>query len=486
MCSSFSTVISVLCRSRFGVCHAMLLFRKWRVDFDTACGIVGSVIPQGTDGLCGGMFVSLNEPSDLSVAYVGTLADPQLRDKAVVCNGRHEIRFAVSQNLETDCSLFKVATFASILLEEVPFSLQHTMKLLVSTSLRAYNLYSPVVDESNPRGQIVVDLLAALFSGEEYLALSFFDSPLDGPIKELAEALSLFFPARSRRFLQLLTSLCQGPWATENVFNFLYHQRTVAFPYPHAGGEVQARLPVPLPHAPGLFVPPGAAGALLGPDDVIDDVGRRAQLVAWECRHHPVLVLLLMARELSERIGRGESGEEVAKLRSILELLAALVSAGGSPVATLVLELDSSPLVIAGKRDGRVDPALQLDTVETLAAIAHHLGHARGVGVGLLPAVLTVLTSFVEICPARVGANVAQVGLFEVGGEGGRMERLQEVMEGGEYRTGDVRLTLAGMSGCRECTRVPFCRFPSLLAALFEKNGAQSGLPGQKSGFAFL
>ncbi|GAQ90187.1 nuclear pore complex protein Nup188 [Klebsormidium nitens] len=320
---------------------------------------------------------------------------------------------------------------------------KHTMKLLVSTSLRAYNLYSPVVDESNPRGQTVVDLLSSLFFGEEYLALSFFDSPLDAPIKELAEALALFFPARSRRLLQLLTSLCQGPWATENVFNFLYHQRTVAFPHPHAGGAVQALLPTPLPHAPGLYVPRGTQGAVLGSDDVIDDVGRRGQLVAWECRHHPVLVLLLMARQLSKRLARGGGDEVTLQLRPILELLAALTSFGGAPVATLVLELDSSPLVVAGKRDGRVDPGLQLDTIRTLAAICHNVGHGRGVGLALLPAVLTVMASFVEICPARVGVNFAQVGLFEVSGEEERLYRLQEVLEGGEYRTGEAKLTLA-------------------------------------------
>lgn len=347
--------------------------------------------------------------------------------------------------------------------------MQHTLKLLVSTSLRAYNLYSPVVDEINPRGQIVVDLLSSLFLGAEYLALSFFDSPLDAPIKELAEALALFFPARSRRLLQLLTSLCQGPWATENVFNFLYHQRTVAFPHPHAGGAVQALLPTPLPHALGLYVPRGTQGAVLGSEDVIDDVGRRGQLVAWECRHHPVLVLLLMAKDLSERLTRGRGEQVKSQLGSILELLAALTSSGGAPVATLVLELDSSPLVVAGKRDGRVDPGLQLDTVQTLAAICHNVGHGRGAGLTLLPAVLTVMASFVEIYPARVGENLAQVGLFEVEGEEGRLYRLQEMLEGGEYRTGEAKLILA----CEKLILAPISLFSFWTAeAIIEQIGS--------------
>lgn len=321
--------------------------------------------------------------------------------------------------------------------------MQFILKLVVASSLRAYNLTPAVVDESNPRGQLVIDLLTALFTGEEYLALNFFDSALDAPIKELAEALALFWPARSRRFLALLTSLCQGPWAAENVFNFLYHQRTVTFPHPSESDSAQARLPIPLPLAPCLFVPSDAQGAFLGVDDVVNASDKRAPLVAWECRHHPLLLLLLVARSLAERLARGLVGD-VGQLGSILSLLAALVSAGGPPVASLMLDLDSSPLVTAGKRDGRVDSALQLDTVATMAAICHHVGYSREARASLLAPILGVLASFVETCPARVAANLEHVGLFEVGVEGGKLEQLQEVLEGGEYRTGEAKLTLAG------------------------------------------
>ncbi|XP_071723037.1 uncharacterized protein [Rutidosis leptorrhynchoides] len=170
---------------------------------------------------------------------------------------------------------------------------------------------------------LILDILCKIYQGEESLCVQFWDreSFIDGPIRCLLCNLESEFPFKTAEFVRFLSSLCEGSWPAECVYNFLDKSVGISCLFEisseslvdSSGQTVVTRLPLNVPGVDGLFIPSGTHGR------IVKVIEQSTALVRWEHAQSALLVLLLqLAQELYP-----DSCEEVLHT---LELLSRIVS----------------------------------------------------------------------------------------------------------------------------------------------------------------
>ncbi|KAF7832746.1 nucleoporin NUP188-like protein [Senna tora] len=132
-------------------------------------------------------------------------------------------------------------------------------------------------EDNNPI--LILDILCKIYRGE------FWDkgSYIDGPIWCLLCNLENEFPFQTVKLVQLLSSLCEGAWPAECVYNFLDKSVGVLTLFEISNDSlldgshiVEARQPVCVHGIKGLFIPVETRG------HVLKAIGENTALVRWE------------------------------------------------------------------------------------------------------------------------------------------------------------------------------------------------------------
>ncbi|KAL9296251.1 hypothetical protein ACSQ67_022147 [Phaseolus vulgaris] len=188
------------------------------------------------------------------------------------------------------------------------------LRTFISAFIASYEI-NLQPDDGNPT--LILDILCKIYRGEESLCIQFWDkeSFIDGPIRSLLCNLESEFPFRSIELVRLLSSLSEGTWPAECVYNFLNRSVGISslFEINSDSQIVEAQQPVRVPGVEGFFIPAGTHGRILRV------VGENTALVRWEYSSSGMFVLLLhLAQEMYL-----DNKDEVA---FTLDLLSRLVS----------------------------------------------------------------------------------------------------------------------------------------------------------------
>ncbi|KAI9127540.1 hypothetical protein K1719_000533 [Acacia pycnantha] len=195
------------------------------------------------------------------------------------------------------------------------------LRTLLSAFIASYEVnIQEQAEDSNPI--LILDILCKIYQGEESLCIQFWDkaSFIDGPIRCLLCNLGSEFPFQTVELVQLLSSLCEGTWPAECVYNFLDRSVGVSSlmeisneAVTDVSHIVEAQNLVQVPGIEGFFIPAGTRG------HVLKVIGGSTALVRWEYATSGMFLLLLrLAQEVHF------NGKEEVLLT--LDLLSRLVS----------------------------------------------------------------------------------------------------------------------------------------------------------------
>ncbi|KAF7807325.1 nucleoporin NUP188-like protein [Senna tora] len=141
-------------------------------------------------------------------------------------------------------------------------------------------------EDNNPI--LILDILCKIYRGEESLCIQFWvkESYIDGLIWCLLCNLESEFPFQTVKLVQVLSSLCEGTWPAEYVYNFLDKSVGVSTLFEISNDSllngshiVEARQPVCVHGIEGLFILVGTCG------HVLKAIGENTALVRWK-EHH--------------------------------------------------------------------------------------------------------------------------------------------------------------------------------------------------------
>ncbi|KAB1207586.1 hypothetical protein CJ030_MR7G022888 [Morella rubra] len=185
------------------------------------------------------------------------------------------------------------------------------LRTSISAFIASYEINLQIGDSTL---NMILDILYKIYRGEESLCVQFWDkgSFIDGPIRCLLCNLEGEFPYRTVELLHFLSSLCEGTWPAECVYNFLDKSVGISSVFEISRDSlvdnisqiVETHLPVHIPGIEGLFIPSKTRGQVLkmigGNTALVRwEVGGDTVLLRWEYAQSGVLVLLLrLAQEL--------------------------------------------------------------------------------------------------------------------------------------------------------------------------------------------
>lgn len=280
------------------------------------------------------------------------------------------------------------------------------LKTLMAGFLAAYD-FANQIEESTVK--IFLDIICEIYSGQEILCSEFWDreSILDGPIRNLLFTLRDHFPYEILPMIQLLSSLCEGAWPSQCVYDFLYKMTKITtlfqsdgFSYENNDSKtVQAHISLQVPGAYGLIIPVGTIGHIMKMvnEDVI--------LVRWESMHSGILVVLI---RLMQELSSDQQYEEVV---GSLELLCRMLSFNKALTLKL-LELDGSPVVEMTRIYGCMEKTLRVDVINIICSLINNLVPISKDS--KIPALcITVLCNFCDCSPSRVFTEIFKTVVFQ-------------------------------------------------------------------------
>ncbi|KAL2329164.1 hypothetical protein Fmac_022591 [Flemingia macrophylla] len=174
------------------------------------------------------------------------------------------------------------------------------LRTFISAFIASYEINLQPEDSNR---SLILDIICKIYRGEESLCIQFWDkeSFIDGPIRCLLCNLESEFPFRTVELVRLLSSLCEGTWPAECVYNFLNRSVGMSSLFEINSGSqivdvshiVEAQQAVQVPGIEGFFIPSGTRGR------VLRVVGENAALVRWEHAPSGMFVLVLhLAQEM--------------------------------------------------------------------------------------------------------------------------------------------------------------------------------------------
>ncbi|KAI9181025.1 hypothetical protein LWI28_010510 [Acer negundo] len=267
---------------------------------------------------------------------------------------------------------------------------------------------------------LILDILCKIYHGEESLCIQFWDkeSFVDGPIRCFLCNLEGEFPTRTVELVRLLSSLCEGSWPAECVYNFLDRSVGISTLFEITSDSVvdgisqivETQHPLHVPGVDGLLIPSKTRG------HVLKVLGGNTALVRWEYTQSAVLLLLL---RLAQERYPDSSGEALLTL----DLLSRMVS---SSMATrfALTGVGNSFYVQATSLNGHMEKNVWM--VEIICTLIRNLSPnsssaaAMSMGVNILAKMLKCSPSCVSAVALK--ANIFEVasmdGIFDVGCNG--------------------------------------------------------------------
>ncbi|XP_050107711.1 uncharacterized protein LOC126586808 isoform X3 [Malus sylvestris] len=194
------------------------------------------------------------------------------------------------------------------------------LRTFVSAFIASYAISLQLEDKSL---KLILDILCKIYQGEESLCIQFWDreSFIDGPIRCLLCNLEGEFPFRTVELVRLLSSLCEGTWPAECVYNFLDKSLGISSLVEINGsfGEdrsqiVETHLPLHVPGFEGLVIPSKTCGHILRL------VSGNTALVRWEA----VCFALMDIGNSSHFQSTGMNGQTESNMR-LVEVICTLV-----------------------------------------------------------------------------------------------------------------------------------------------------------------
>ncbi|XP_027354241.1 uncharacterized protein LOC113864573 [Abrus precatorius] len=279
------------------------------------------------------------------------------------------------------------------------------LRTFISAFIASYEINLQPDDSTST---LILDILCKIYRGEESLCIQFWDkeSFIDGPIRCLLCNLESEFPFRTVELVRLLSSLCDGTWPAECVYNFL--DRSVGMSslfdinsdsqVADVSHVVEAPQAVQVPGVEGFFIPAGTCGR------VLKVVGENTALVRWEDSPSGMFVLLL-------RLAQGmylNSKEEVA---FTLDLLSRLVSFN-TGVCFAVMDISNSvQLHAVGLMNEQVEKNVWV--VEIICNLVKNLS-LNSCGAALMSMGVKILGIMLICSPSNVAAVTLNANLFDI------------------------------------------------------------------------
>ncbi|XP_016734366.1 uncharacterized protein [Gossypium hirsutum] len=278
------------------------------------------------------------------------------------------------------------------------------LRTFISAFIASYEIS---LQEEDGTLNLILGILCYVYRGEESLCIQFWDraSFTDGPIRCLLCNLEGEFPFRTVELLRLLSSLCEGSWPAECVYNFLDKSTGISSLFDitseslldNVSQIVETQHPVPIPGIDGLHIPSRTHGHVL---KVVD--GRTA-LVRWEHTKSAVFVLLLRLAQIPYL----ENNEEAFLT---LDLLSRMVSCNTAVCFALMDSCNICHLQATGM-NGQIENNVWV--VEIISNIVRNLSPNPS-GAALMSMAFVILAKMLKCCPSNVAAVALKANIFDV------------------------------------------------------------------------
>nr|XP_011457925.1 PREDICTED: uncharacterized protein LOC101300415 [Fragaria vesca subsp. vesca] len=286
------------------------------------------------------------------------------------------------------------------------------LRTIISAFIAAYEINLQMEDGTL---MLILDILCKIYQGEESLCIQFWDrgSFIDGPIRCLLCNLESEFPFRTVELVRLLSSLCEGTWPAECVYNFLDKSVGVSSLFEIANNSfrdvlsqtVETNFPLHVPGLEGLVIPSKTCGSILRL------VGENTALVRWEYTQSGVLVLLMrLAQELYFK-----RNEEVLL---ILNLLSRMVTFSMA-VCFALMDIGSSLHFQSTGMSGQNN----MWVVEMISTLVRRLSPTPS-GAALMSVAINTLAKMLKCSPFHVAEVALKANMFdfEIGNNGSSSE----------------------------------------------------------------
>ncbi|XP_062082237.1 uncharacterized protein LOC133788686 isoform X2 [Humulus lupulus] len=246
-----------------------------------------------------------------------------------------------------------------------------------------------------------------LNESDESLCSQFWDreSFVDGPIRCLLCSLEGEFPFRTVELIRLLSSLSEGTWPAECVYNFLDKSVGISSLFEITDDSlvdatsqiVETRVPLHVPGIEGLLIPSSTHG------HIMKLIGSNTALVRWEYTHSGVLVLLL-------RLAQGlymDGSEEVLLTLDLLNQMISFNEAVCFALMGIGSSFHAQETAVSGQLESRVW------VVEIICTLVRKLSPNPN-SAAIMAMGVNILAKMLKCCPSYVSAAAVKANLFDV------------------------------------------------------------------------
>ncbi|XP_010446392.1 PREDICTED: uncharacterized protein LOC104729180 isoform X1 [Camelina sativa] len=255
--------------------------------------------------------------------------------------------------------------------------------------------------------ELILDILCKVYHGEESLCNQFWDrkSFVDGPIRCLLFDLEIEFPFRSAELIRLLSSLSEGRWPAECVYNFLDKSVGVSTlfditsdsPTDDACQLVETSRPVHIPGLEGLVIPSNTRGRILRINS--ENTG----LVRWEYSLSGIIVLII---RLANGLYIGNNREAFVTL----ELLRRMVTFNKA-VCFSLLNISHFFYVHESYVNGEMESDVRV--VDIICNSVRSLTYDSG-GAAVMAMAVDILAKLLRCSPSDVAPMVLKANIFDI------------------------------------------------------------------------
>uniref|UniRef100_A0A7N0U6L0 Uncharacterized protein n=1 Tax=Kalanchoe fedtschenkoi TaxID=63787 RepID=A0A7N0U6L0_KALFE len=285
---------------------------------------------------------------------------------------------------------------------------QSVLRTLISAFIACYEINLELEDNTF---QLILNILCNIYRGEESLCNQFWDrnSIVDGPVRCLLCNLEGEFPFRIIELVRLLSSLSEGAWPADCVYNFLDKNVGISTVFEVNNGTtvygsspiVETKKPLDVPGIEGLCVPSNTQGHIL---KIFE--GNKA-LVRWEYAQSGVFVLVLcLAQEQYT-----ENNEEIV---AILDLFCRLTTFNKG-ICYALMKVGNSMHLQSTLMNGHAESNIwyQVDFVEIICNLIRNLPLSLS-SVRMMALSIRILAKLMKCSPTHVTAVALKASIFDI------------------------------------------------------------------------
>ncbi|KAL4616065.1 hypothetical protein ACB092_07G172100 [Castanea dentata] len=278
------------------------------------------------------------------------------------------------------------------------------LRTFISAFIASYEINLQMGDSTL---NLILDILYKIYRGEESLCIQFWDkeSFIDGPIRCLLCNLEGEFPFRTVELVHLLSSLCEGTWPAECVYNFLDKSVGISSLFEISSDSlvdnvsqiVETHLPVHVPGVEGLLIPSKTRG------HVLKMIGGNTALVRWEYTQSGMLVLLL-------RLGQDLYPDKSEEIFLTLDLLCRMVSFNTDVCFSL---METGSLLHVPETGMTATLEKNVWAVEIICTLVRNLSPNSN-SAALMSMGVKILGKLLKCSPSHVSAAALKANIFDL------------------------------------------------------------------------